>query len=100
MWIREMLVMLHWVYTVVLGIVASFFGFALAVVCVSVGWQIVHDGSPDRFAIGAGGVVILIGIMRFLRTLPGITPSLRGGRSGDARTARLRDVRRSGIYRR
>lgn len=100
MWIRKTLVNLHWVYTLVLGLAASVVGFAFAVVCIFVGWQIARDGSPDYFAIGGGVFLIVIGVMFFLSTLPGITPGLRGGRSGDARTARRRDVRRSGIYRR
>lgn len=98
--IRRTLVALHWAYTVALGIIASIFGFALAIIFILIGVELAHAGWPNPLAVGGGAVLILIGVMGFLHTLPGITPGLRGGRPGDARIARLRDVRRSGIYRR
>lgn len=102
MWIRRTLVNVHWAYTVFLGLIASVVGFAVAVACIFIGWEVAraHDGWPNYLAFGGAAVVVLFGVMSFIHTLPGITPGLRGGRSGDARIAKLRDVRRSGIYRR
>lgn len=95
---RSVLVFLHTAYLTVVAAVGSLFWFAGAFVCVAIGVHWINGGLPGALGLVAGGAIILFGVSCFFHALPGITPGPRTGHYGDARTARRRDVRRSGIF--
>jgi hypothetical protein len=62
-------------------------------------WAYYSQSGASRFWELVSVVIALWGLRKILGALPGITPSMSTGTPGQSRPARLRDLKRSGLFR-
>jgi hypothetical protein len=99
--IRRALVGTHSAYVRVETIIVSLWhvawGSVLLWIAYLVGSSAFDGGSPFWQCVSVA--IGVWGCRKILKALPGITPSMPIGMPGQSRTARLRDLKRSGIFR-